>query len=256
MDEPATEVRFPGHGGEEIRGQLYTPEDAAGTPRGGVVLVHEVFGLDAFTHSVGRRLAAAGWAVLAPDLYSREGLPGPASPDPDTVATWSVDEIRAAVAAVPDRRAVGDLDGAAARLGQEPGLRADSLGVLGFCMGGLYAYLLGCHSRRIGAVVDFYGRIVYSELSRDKPVQPLELALNLDAPLLGFFGEADTSIPNEHVALMERTLGQFAKRCEIVRVPGAAHGFFNHLRDSFLAAEAEAAWVQTLDFLNESLCTD
>ena len=107
MGVPASEVRFPGHGSEEIRGELYTP-DAAGAVRGGVVLVHEVFGLDAFTHSVASRLAGAGWAVLAPDLYSREGVPGPVSPDPDTVAAWSADEIRAAVAALPDRRAVSD----------------------------------------------------------------------------------------------------------------------------------------------------
>lgn len=256
MGESTRVIRFPGHRGEEIRGELYSGAEAEATRRGGVVLVHEVFGLDAFTRAVAGRLLEAGWAVLAPDLYSREGRPGPAAPSEDTVATWSADEIRAAVAGIPDRRAVGDLDGAAVRLAQEPGVGARAPGVLGFCMGGLYAYLLGCHSRRIGAVVDFYGRIVYPELSPAKPIQPLELALNLDAPLLAFFGEADTSIPSEHVELMERTLGQFAKRCEIVRVPGAPHGFFNHLRGSFVAARAEAAWARTLDFLTENLSID
>lgn len=253
MDAATREIRFPGYRGEEIRGELYPAAGSGAAPSGGVVLVHEVFGLDGFTRAVAGRLVEAGWTVLAPDLYSREGRPGPAAPGEDAVATWSAEEIRAAVAGIPDRRAVGDLEGAAARLAEEPGVDGDALGVLGFCMGGLYAYLLGCHSRRIGAVVDFYGRIVYPELSAEKPSQPLELALNLDAPLLAFFGEADASIPGEHVELMERTLGQFAKPCEIVRVPGARHGFLNHLRDSFLAVEAEAAWNRTLDFLTENL---
>src|SRR5206468_11767284 len=100
---------FRGHGGEEISGFLARPgvvgEDGR---RPGLVLVQEVFGVDAHIRAMCERFAGEGFAVLAPDLYSREGVPGPkptpAIPDP----VWSMDEVRAAVASLPDRRVLGD----------------------------------------------------------------------------------------------------------------------------------------------------
>ena len=148
---------------------------------------------------------------------------------------------------------MADLEAAIDALVEHTGVAPDRVAALGFCMGGCYAYLLGCVSTRIAAVVDFYGRVVYAELSAAKPTQPLELALNLGAPLLGLFGEQDPSIPGDHVERMRGVLSQFAKDFDIVTYPGAGHGFVNDLRGGHHAESAADAWSRALAFLGERL---
>jgi len=245
-----TTLHLTGANGDELEAELFLP---AQPNRRAVLLVHEVFGLDAFMRSVAERFANEGYVALIPDLYSREGLPGPASTDADPAPSWTTDAIRAAVASLPDRRVLADLEAGAALLAERDDVDPDKLAVLGFCMGGNYAYLLGCHSHRLSAAVDFYGRIVYADLSAEKPVQPLEMGLNLSVPLLGLFGEEDASIPLEHVDKLRDTLAAFAKDFECVTYPGAGHGFFNQLRSPNTEAAAQDAWRRVLAFLDERL---
>jgi carboxymethylenebutenolidase len=228
------ELRFAGHGRDPVRALCLRPSAEAEGPRPGVVLIHGVFGLDAHALDAARLLARAGYVVLAPDLYSREGVPGPQH-------------------AVPDRRALGDLEAAAAALVERGGADPERVAAVGFCTGGSLAFLFGCASTRVAAVVDFYGRIVYPELSAHHPTQPLELALNLGAPVLFFAGESDPALPPEHVALLRRVLSQFGKDFDIVTYPGVAHGFLNDRRGGYDAAAAADAWRRTLAFLAQRL---
>ena len=249
----ASAIRFRGHGGDEIGGILARPEGGTGRAPG-VVLVQEVFGIDPHVREMTERLAGEGFAVLAPDLYSREGgAPGPRATKEDPSPIWSMDEVRAAVASLPDRRVLGDLEGALAHLAGDPGVDGRRLGAMGFCMGGNYAYMLGCTSRRVSAVVDFYGRFVYRELSPQKPIQPLELALNLSCPMLAIFGEADPSIPAEDVERFRKTMDQFARDATIVTFPGVGHGFLNDRRKSYDREAAMKASGMAVDFLRGHL---
>jgi carboxymethylenebutenolidase len=166
---------------------------------------------------------------------------------------WSMDDVRAAVGALPDRRVLGDLEGALVHLASDPEVDAKRLGAVGFCMGGNYAYLLGCKSTRVRAVVDFYGRFIYKELTANKPIQPLEMALNLSCPLLALFGEEDPSISRADVEKLRTVLTQFAKEFTIVTFPGAGHGFLNDRRKSYDKDAAEKAWKLAVDFLREHL---
>jgi carboxymethylenebutenolidase len=245
-------VLLAGHGDAEISALRLAPP-AGDAPRPGVVLVHEVFGLDAFTRGVAERLAEAGYVVLSPDLYSREGVPGPVSTEVDPAPVWTVEQIHAAVAGLPDRRAVGDLEAAAAALVADPQVDEGRIAAMGFCLGGKLAFLLGCQSRRLAAVVDFYGKVRYTDLNVDHPVQPLEMSLGLECPLLGVFGEQDASIPLEDVEAMRCQLDAFAKPHNIQVVPGVGHGFLNPLRTGYAADAAEDAWALALAFLEETL---
>ena len=249
------ELDFPGHGGDRIDAVLVSPSVAPDVQVEGnaIVLVHEVYGLDPHVREIAARFAAEGFTVLAPDLYSRDGLPGPAANDAEPAPVWPPDAIRAAVRDLPDRRALADLDAAAKFLGERAGVEDDCIAVVGFCMGGTLAFMSGCTSTRFAAVVDFYGRPIYAELSESKPVQPLELLLNLDRRLLAFFGEEDASISMEHVELMRSQLEDASKDFEVVTYPGAGHGFFNHRRAGFHEPSARDAWQRTLAFLNETL---
>jgi carboxymethylenebutenolidase len=245
-------IRFRGHGGDEISGFLARP----GAPSGrapGLVLVQEVFGVDAHIRAMAERFAGEGFVVLAPHLYSREGVPGPKPTPAISDPVWSMDEVRAAVASLPDRRVLGDLEGALEHLASDPGVDGKRLAAAGFCMGGNYAYLLGCSSRRVSAVVDFYGRFIYRELSANKPVQPLELALNLSCPMLAIFGEKDPSITMEDVERLRKVMDQFARDVTIVTVPNVGHGFMNDRRRSYDRAAAEQTWALAIDFLREQM---
>jgi carboxymethylenebutenolidase len=216
-------------------------------------LVHEVFGADRHMEEVAARFAAEGYATLLTDLYSRAGVPGPASTEQDSAPAWSEDQIQQAVASLPDRRALADLDAAARVLGERPDVDARSIAAVGFCMGGTQAFMLGCTSTRVAAVVSISGRPLYAELSAEKPIQPLELALNLDRPLLAFFGGRDASIPAEHVELLRERLAAAAKDFEIVTYPEAGHGFMNDRRGRYDAEAAADAWRRTLTFLRSAL---
>jgi len=241
-----------GDGEGEIEGHLVL--DASATEEApGIVLIHEVFGLDAHMRSVARRFAEAGCHVLIPDLYSRAGVPGVASTEADPAPIWELETIREAVRELPDRRALADIDAAARVLSERPEVDGDRIAAIGFCMGGTLAFLSACTSRRFAGCVSFYGRVLYPELSAAKPIQPLELALNLDRPLLAFFGEKDEGISLEDVERLRTTLAAGAKNFEVVCYPEAKHGFFNNLRPNFDARAAEDAWERTLKFIEEDL---
>jgi len=252
------QLRFAGHGGDAVGGTLVLPERATegsseGEGVGGlpaVLLVHEVFGVDDHMRDLAGGLAAQGFACLVPDLWAREGLPGPSPSVGDPTPAWPTATIRAAVAGLPDRRALGDLEAGLRTLAERPEVDPDRVAAMGCCMGGTLAFLLACTTRRpLAAVVDCYGRIVYRELTEAKPSQPLELALNLACPLLAQFGAADGSIPAEHVELLEQRLTMFSREFEIVVHPNAGHGFLNDTRPGYHAGAAEAAWARTLAFL-------
>jgi carboxymethylenebutenolidase len=244
-------IEYAGQGGDAVNALLAQPSGEG--LRAGLVLVHEVFGLEAHIEELALRFAAEGYVVVAPDLWSREGRPGPEPSEGEPAPEWSVEQIQGAVTELSDRRALADLEAALGWLEVREDVDRDRLVVVGFCMGGNYAYQLGCTSRRVAAVVDFYGRLVYDELSASKPIQPLELALNLSSPSLFHFGRQDASIPEEHVARLETVLGQFAKRFEVERWTGAGHGFLNEYRAGYHGPSARAAWDRTLRFLREEL---
>lgn len=245
------EVSLVGHGGDAVAAERFGP-DVAGEVRPGVVLVHEVFGLDAFARGAATRLAQAGYVVLAPDLYSREGVPGPAGSADDPAPTWTRDQIHAAVDGLPDRRAVKDLEAAAAALAADPEVDAECIAAMGFCMGGKLAFLLGCQSRRLSAVIDFYGQVRYVSLDANHPVQPLEMSLGLECPLLAVFGGEDPSISAQDVDALREKLTAFCKSFEIDVVPQVGHGFLNPLRGTHDATAAESAWARALAFLEET----
>ena len=252
-------VTFEGSDGARVRAELSLPHSSKGDRSPALLLVHEVFGVDPFMRSVAARFQERGFVALLPDLYSREGLPGPAPSASDPAPAWSREEIRSAAASLPDRRVLADLESGLAWLGQRSDVDSQRMAVLGFCMGGNFALMLGCHSRRLRAVVDFYGRVRYAELSEKKPMQPLEMVINLDVPLLALFGGRDASIPAEDVRELELALDRFAKSHQIELYPEAAHGFANPLRaadDSADPAAERDAWRRVDAFLTEALDLD
>lgn len=219
-------VAFSSGEGGRIEGGWVHP---GGGPVPGLLLVHDAGGPHQGLEELAAAFAREGFAVLAPDLGRADQL--------------------------PDRRALADLEAGLAWLAARDDVDSDALAAVGFGSGGTLAFLLGCTSRRLAAVVDFWGPTLYAELSAERPSQPLELALNLTCPALFHFGSEDEAVPPGDIDRLETALGQFALSYELEHWEGAGSGFLWSGRPGYHEPSARAAWDRTLRFLREHLAT-
>jgi len=143
----STEVRFPIGGSLEMRGALALPPHRAPQDRHpGVIVIHEIFGLNDDIRSIAARIAAMGYVALAPDLYDRPGL------KPVCVART--------VAALRRRHgdAFDDLESARRWLAERPEVDPARIGAIGFCLGGGFALLYAVRAP-LGGAATFYGEV-------------------------------------------------------------------------------------------------
>lgn len=226
-------------GDTDIKAFRVEPESK---PKAAIIIIHEIWGLNPHIRDVARRFARQGYICLAPDLYTREGTPNLDINNRPALMSF--------IGAIPDTRMVADLQ---AGIDYLRGSGAVKVGSIGFCMGGLYSYLLACKSANLDAAVDFYGRIVYSEKTANKPESPLDLAPQLKCPLLCCFGETDGSIPVSDVEKLRDNLKESKKPWKVNIYPGAGHAFFNDTRPSYHAAAAGDAGNEVLAFYRKYL---
>jgi carboxymethylenebutenolidase len=213
----------------------------------GVIVVQEAFGLNAHIKDIAARLAREGYAALAPDLYYREKN--------GVVAYDSLADAIHLMGTLWDDKTVQDMAAAITYLERQPFVRAERIGVTGFCMGGRVTFLTACLNPAVKAAAAFYGGGIGSvmQASERTPKAPLEYADRLAAPLLLFFGGNDPFIPPEEVDKIKRRLDQLKKPAETVVYPDAPHGFFCNERDSYRADAARDAWGRLLTFFGRHL---
>src|SRR5262249_25712237 len=131
-----------------------------------------------------------------------------------------------------DPEVVADVKSAIAWLEKQPSVRADRIGITGFCMGGRVSYLVASEvADKIRAAVPFYGGGI-----------PIDKTAKLKAPVLAFFGEQDAYIPLEFVEQLKAEVAKQKKQVEVVVYPGAGHGFFCNERSSYDPKAAADAW--------------
>jgi len=200
--------------------------DPSGAPQGGVVVVQEIFGVNHHIRSVCDRLAAAGYAAIAPALFDRQVR--------DFQSSYSPDEITAArkFVANPDWSAfLRDVASAVEALKS-----AGPVAVIGFCMGGSVAFLAATRLSGLSAAVCFYGGAI-ARFADEKPKCPTQM----------HFGEKDDHIPMSDVTAIR------TKRpdCDVHVYP-AGHGFYCDERGSFHQPSAALAWDRTLAWLRRA----
>src|SRR5262249_22740997 len=103
----------------------------------GVLVIMEAFGLNHHIKDVAQRLAAEGYVALAPDIYWRGGKGR-------FVGYDKLPEAIALMTSTKDDEIVADVKSAIDWLAKQPGVRADRIGITGFCMGGRVSYLAAC----------------------------------------------------------------------------------------------------------------
>ncbi len=228
----AGEVRVPGKDGEMIA-YCAQPEGAVKPPL--VLVVSEIFGVHEHIRDVCRRLAKLGYCAIAPELFARQGDPGSIESIPEIL-----DKITYKTA---DLQVMADLDACVAWAASQ-GADIERLAITGFCWGGRIVWLYSAHNPQLKAGVAWYGKLV-GATSEIMPRQPIELAGQLMAPVLGLYGGQDSGIPLETVAAMENFLqqGSAAARASTIHVyDNAPHAFHADYRPGYRKQEAEDGW--------------
>jgi carboxymethylenebutenolidase len=220
-------VQFPFAGGT-TGGYLATPRQGSGP---GVIVIQEWWGLVDHIKDVCDRFADEGFVALAPDLYHGKTAKSP-------------DEAGKLMMAMRIDEAERDLSSSVDYLATQDSTTSDKIGVVGFCMGGALALYTATKNPMIGASVVFYGG--HPKVNPDLP--------NLQAPVLGLYGEKDRSVTPAVVHELERKLKELGKQIEVKIYKDADHAFFNDTRPQVYNATAAAdAWQRTIAFLREHL---
>jgi carboxymethylenebutenolidase len=212
-------------------------------PSGAVIVVQEAFGVNEHIRDVTRRFAAAGFRAVAPTMFHRAG--GGTAPYDD------FSKVMPLFAGMSDDGIVADVDATLGYL-RHAGFDDQRIGIVGFCFGGRVTFLVATR-RKLGAAVGFYGGGIVTK--RMPLFQPLiGSAAKLATPWLGLFGDQDASIPVADVEQLRATLDRETKVAhEIVRYPGAEHGFHCDVRPSYHEAAARDGWNRTLEWFRRHL---
>jgi carboxymethylenebutenolidase len=215
----------------EMPGYFARPAGVSNPP---VVLVAmEIFGLHEYIKDVTRRLAKLGAFAVAPDYYFRKA---------DLTKITDLPQLLPIVNAKPDAELLSDLDSTVAWAKSQGG-DISRLGIIGFCRGGRTVWEYSAHSGTLKAGAAFYGPPV-DPPNPAWPKSPTQLAPEMKAPVIGFYGEADTGIPVAQVEALKAALAANKKTAEFKIYPGAPHGFHADYRASYRKEAAEDAWKE------------
>jgi carboxymethylenebutenolidase len=220
----AEDIMFTGPNGDLFGAWAEAPE-----PKGAILVVHEIFGMNDHIKSIPPRFAAEGYSALAIDLVSEEG---------GTAALG--DDVGSALGAAPDDRLNADMRAGLDELERRaPDVK---LGIIGFCFGGGMVWqLLAAGEPRLAAAAPFYG----------PAPDPADFS-GSEAAVFAVYGELDARV-NASQAAAEAGLQAAGLTYEITTYPGADHGFFNDTSPRYNADAATAAYDDVLAWFDEHL---
>src|SRR2546428_7649244 len=198
--------------------------DPAGVAKGGVVVIQEIFGVNHHIRSVCDRVAAAGYAAVAPALFDRI--------EPGFESGYSPGEISAAMRFVQNPDFGAFLRDTSAAIGELKS--AGPISIMGFCLGGTVAFAAACNLEGLSSAVCYYGGFL-GEMAGQKP----------ECSVLMHFGALDAHIPLSDVEIIR----QKRPDCEIHVYQGADHGFHCDERGSYNKDAATVAWQRSLNWI-------
>jgi carboxymethylenebutenolidase len=229
--------------GADMRGYYAVP--ATEGPHPGILVFQEAFGVNDYIQSEVRRLASAGYAAIAPDLFHGK-----------TLGHDDMGPVFAALQALTDDAMVAEVRAAAAFLDAQPEVGDAPYGAIGFCMGGRLAVLTAIElGAAIGAAVSFYGGNIAPDQQR--LWSPLgERIAGASAAILMVYGAGDESIAPAEIGRVAQALAARKGRFAISVYPDAGHGFASNGRPQYNPEAAESAWDEALAFFGRYLGGD
>lgn len=218
--------------GSTVTGYFVSPQDQA-KPLPGIIAIHEWWGLNENIKAMARRLAGEGYQVIAVDLYGGQVAEAPdkarqlvqmVSENPQTAK----ENIRLAYQYLVEQK------------------QAPTIGSIGWCFGGSWSLQTALlYPQELDAAVIYYGGQI-GEVTTEE-LEPLEV------PILGIFGEEDSSIPVATVEEFESTLDSLGVPTEFHIYENAGHAFANPSGDRYVSEAAADAWEETTEFLARHL---
>ena len=209
-------------------GKAYLSLPAGPGPHPGIIVIHEWWGLNGHIELYADRLASAGWAALAVDLYG-----GVVATDRDTAM--------AAMKAVDNTKGMATVRAGLDFLANDARIKAPVQAVIGWCFGGAWSLQTAIHQPDVDGAIIYYGRLE-TDPEKLKPIK---------ARVLGVFGNKDEGIPPAEVDKFEAALKQ-AGVIAVIHRYDADHAFANPSNPKYDEKNASDAWTKVLGFL-ESL---
>ena len=228
-------VTLPVADGTEMRAYPAFPSSTGPVP--GILLLQEAFGVNHHIRSVADRLAAAGYAVVAPELFHRTAAPGL------EIAYNDFPSAAPHFQGITVEGLTADVQAAHRWLQAQALVMGDKIGSIGFCLGGRVSFLANA-VLPLAAGVSYYGGGTH--LLKDR-------APELHAPHLFFWGGLDAHIKPEHIAEVTEAVAAAGKPFINTVISYADHGFHCDERPSYHPQAATEAWALTLAFFQEKL---
>lgn len=195
----------------------------ASAPKGGIVVVQEVFGVNHHIRAVADRFAAEGYVALAPAIFDRA--------EKGVELTYDESGMSRGIALA--RQIPLDQHFLSIEAAIEDLTSTGPIGIVGFCLGGTLAFAAATRSEFLSAAVGYYGGMI------------AEMAVTeLNCPVELHFGERDQHIPAADVAKIKAAF----PAVPVYTYP-AGHGFNCDERASYDKPSADLAWTRTLTFL-------
>jgi len=217
----------------------------AETPAPAVLVVNDVFGRSGFYDHLTRRIAQAGYVALDVEFFFRQG----------PVAVGDREGAMKRAQQLDQMGTLDDLDQALAWLADRPEVAGDRVGTIGFCMGGTLVLDLAADRADL-ATVCYYGFPARRGDSPLSPPAPLEVADEMNGPIIGHWGDQDAGVGMENVRALDERLTVAGVDHTFHIYAGRPHGFLKTLLDDETAEGHEQAcesWKRTLEFWRKHL---
>lgn len=230
-ETPATPVAaasttFPFRG--QPRDAYYARPEGAG-PFPGVVVIHEIFGLNDNIRDVTRRFARVGYAAVAVDLFARRNR---------TLCMFRI--MSSLVMGSLNNASLKELKAALDWLGARPEVDSTRLGAIGFCMGGSFAISWACVDQRLQVIAPFYG------------MNPRPLAATRRmCPVVGSYPANDFTASRGRQ--LDTALTSAGVAHDIKIYPNAKHSFFNDQGQNYDPSASADAWARIMAYFGERL---
>jgi len=203
-----------------------------GKPKGGIVVIQEIFGVNSHIRSVADGYAAAGYLAVAPAIFHRVRPNVDLGYTPDDMTEGM--SLKAATEGLPSPGVMQDIQAAINHAAQ-----AGKVGIVGFCYGGLLAWRAAAMLQGLSAAVPYYG---------GGSTTPDEIARKPKVPVLAHYGDKDKHISVESVEAFKRAHPEVE-----VHLYQADHGFNCDQRGSYNEAATKLARERTLAFFAKHL---
>ena len=215
---------------QTLRGYLALPKGGGTHPA--IIVIQEWWGVNDWVKEQADSLAQHGYIAFAVDLYK-----GRVARDAESAHQY--------MSGLSEDEAIATLRRAGDFLRSRDDVRAQAIGVIGWCMGGRYSIRLAAADPNIRACVMYYGA----------PITDPAAIRRIQAPVLGSFGGADEGPTPDQVRAFEKALVAAGKKVDFKIYPGAGHAFanVNNPWGGYREDAAKDAWNRTLAFLDRNL---